>query len=228
MLDHKERFVKARYFSSLTEVAAQLLKLERQEELLKLGLADTANLIEIVNSQIGQYRKKLITDIEIPFYIYSGKILQSHQAGLGQGVFIKDPLGNDVLKNVRLVSDWKTDHDIMNTMSSGQISAVVIALTLALNRVYAKNFSTILIDDPVQTMDDINMSSLVELLRNDFSDKQIILSTHEDKVARYFTYKYIKHSGKVKIVNLMQRKEYVPTNSYVYRGAMKSEASSAG
>jgi exonuclease SbcC len=228
VLDQKERFIKAQYFSSLTEVAAQLLKLEHQEKLLELGLSDTTTLINTVNIQIGQYRKKLITDIEIPFYIYSGKILQSHQAGLGQGVFIKDPLGNDVLKNVRLVSDWNTDHDIMNTMSSGQISAVVIALTLALNRVYAKNFSTILIDDPVQTMDDINMSSLVELLRNDFSDKQIILSTHEEKVARYFTYKYIKHSSEVKIVNLMQRKEYVPTNSYVYRGAMKSEAPSAG
>lgn len=228
VLDKKENFLKARYFSSLTEIAAQLLKLEGQEQLLDVGLADTTKLIDVVNNQIGQYRKKLITDIEIPFYIYSGKILQSHQAGLGQGVFIKDPLGNDVLKNVRLVSDWKTDHDIMNTMSSGQISAVVIALTLALNRVYATNFSTILIDDPVQTMDDINMSSLVELLRNDFSDRQIILSTHEEKVARYFTYKYIKHSGKVKIINLMQRKEYVPTNSYVYRGAIKPEASSAG
>ncbi|MNO84917.1 hypothetical protein D3C76_762710 [compost metagenome] len=110
-------------------------------------------------------------------------------------------------------------------MSSGQISAVVIALTLALNRVYARRFSTILIDDPVQTMDDINMSSLVELLRNDFSDKQIIMSTHEDKVARYFTYKYIKHSGKVKIINLMQRKEYEPTNSYVYRALVKPQTS---
>lgn len=226
-LAQKERFIRAQYFSSLSEISAQLLKLQKQDSLLEKALNDTGNLITIVNNQIGMYRKKLITDIEIPFYIYSGKILQSHQAGLGQGVFIKDPLGEDILKNVRLVSDWKTDHDIMNTMSSGQISAVVIALTLALNRVYSKNFSTILIDDPVQTMDDINMSSLVELLRNDFSDKQIILSTHEDKVARYFTYKYIKHSGKVKIVNLMQRKEYTPANSYVYRGAVKSDAPAA-
>ncbi|KPM67097.1 chromosome segregation protein SMC [Pseudomonas putida] len=221
-LDRKERFIKSQYFSSLTEVAARLLKLEDQKTLLDLALTDTGKLIDVVGTQIGQYRKKLITDIEIPFFIYSGKILQSHQAGDGQGVFIKDPQGHDVLKNVRLVSDWATDHDIINTMSSGQISAVVIALTLALNRVYARRFSTILIDDPVQTMDDINMSSLVELLRNDFSDKQIIMSTHEDKVARYFTYKYIKHSGKVKIINLMQRKEYEPTNSYVYRALVKS------
>ncbi|WP_259334741.1 hypothetical protein, partial [Pseudomonas sp. DP16D-R1] len=68
------------------------------------------------------YRKKLITDIEIPFYIYSGKILQAHQAGLGLGVLIKDPTGGDELKNVRLVSNWKSDHDILNTMSSGHIS----------------------------------------------------------------------------------------------------------
>jgi len=65
-------------------------------------------------------------------------------------------------------------------------------------------------------MDDINMASLVEVLRNDFSEKQIILSTHEDKVARYFTYKYLKHNENVKIVNLMQRKEYVPGNKYLY------------
>ncbi|WP_058975617.1 AAA family ATPase [Pseudomonas syringae] len=222
ILDNKERFIRTQYFSSLIEVTAELNKLQQQDTILDKALNDMEKLINIIKVEIGKYRKKLITDIEIPFYIYSGKILQSHQAGLGQGVFIKDPLGEDVLKNVRLVSDWKSDHDIMNTMSSGQISAVVIALTLALNKVYSKKFSTILIDDPVQTMDDINMSSLVELLRNNFSDRQIILSTHEEKVARYFTYKYIKHSGKVKIINLMQRKEYVPANTYIYRDAVIS------
>lgn len=134
---------------------------------------------------------------------------------MGQGIFIKDPTGEDQLKNVRLVSNWKSDHDILNTMSSGQISAVVIALTLALHRVYSTRFSCILIDDPVQTMDDINMSSLVELLRNDFSDKQVVLSTHEDKVARYFTYKYLKYNKNVKIVNIMQKKEYSPQNRYI-------------
>lgn len=171
--------------------------------LLDKALIDVTRLITSVKSKIRQYRKKLITEIEIPFYIYSGKILQTHQAGLGHGVFIKDPTGDDELRNVRLVSNWESDHDILNTMSSGQISAVVIALTLALHRVYSTKFSTILIDDPVQTMDDINMSSLVEVLRNDFSNKQIILSTHEDKVARYFTYKFLKYSKNVKSVNLM-------------------------
>lgn len=216
-LDKKENYIKNLYFSSLTEVSEELAKLSRQSELLELAEADVNELITIIKSKIKQYRKKLITDIEIPFYIYSGKILQSHQAGLGHGIFIKDPTGDDELKNVRLVSNWDSDHDILNTMSSGQISAVVIALTLALHKVYANKFSCILIDDPVQTMDDINMSSLVEVLRNDFCEKQIILSTHEDKVARYFTYKYLKHGENVKIINLMQRKEYVPSNKFLYR-----------
>lgn len=216
-LDKKEVYIKSLYFSSLKEISEKFSKLLRECGLLDQAIIDVGNLIDILKSKIKQYRKKLITDIEIPFYIYSGKILQFHQAGLGHGIFIKDPTGDDELKNVRLVSNWESDHDILNTMSSGQISAVVIALTLALHKVYASNFGCVLIDDPVQTMDDINMSSLVEVLRNDFKGKQVILSTHEAKVARYFTYKYLKHSENVKIVNLMQRKEYVPSNKFHYR-----------
>lgn len=217
LLDKKENYIKNIYFNSLKIVSEELAKLNKQHQNLIRAAGDISELISIIRTQVRQYRKKLITDIEIPFYIYSGKILQTHQAGLGHGIFIKDPTGEDELKNVRLVSNWQSDHDILNTMSSGQISAVVIALTLALHRVYATKFSTILIDDPVQTMDDINMSSLVEVLRNDFNEKQIILSTHEDKVARYFTYKYLKHSENVKIINVMNRKEYIPGNKYLYR-----------
>ncbi|WP_394166282.1 AAA family ATPase [Photobacterium piscicola] len=217
LLDKKEIYIKSLYFSSLKEISEKFSKLLRESDLLDQAITDVDKLIGILKSKIKQYRKKLITDIEIPFYIYSGKILQSHQAGLGHGIFIKDPTGDEELKNVRLVSNWESDHDILNTMSSGQISAVVIALTLALHKVYASNFASVLIDDPVQTMDDINMSSLVEVLRNDFRGKQVILSTHEAKVARYFTYKYLKHNENVKIVNLMQRKEHVPSNKFHYR-----------
>ncbi|EIT6975533.1 AAA family ATPase [Vibrio vulnificus] len=216
-LDQKEIYIKSLYFSSLKEISERFSKLLSEQKLLGRAMVDLGDLIKILQKKIKQYRKQLITDIEIPFYIYSGKILQSHQAGLGQGIFIKDPTGDDELKNVRLVSNWESDHDILNTMSSGQVSAVVIALTLALHKVYASNFASILIDDPVQTMDDINMSSLVEVLRNDFKGKQVILSTHEAKVARYFTYKYLKHNENVKIVNLMQRKEHVPSNKFHYR-----------
>ncbi|MGK0272301.1 MAG: energy-coupling factor transporter ATP-binding protein EcfA2 [Cocleimonas sp.] len=216
LLEHKQRYIKNLYFNSLKNIMDELEKLSKQNLLFVQAFNNIGNFIDVLQKKIKQYRKKLITDIEIPFFIYSGKILQSHQAGLGHGIFIKDPTGDVELKNVRLVSNWDSDHDILNTMSSGQVSAIVIALTLALHKVYASSLSSILIDDPVQTMDDINMSSLVEILRNDFKDKQIILSTHEDKVARYFTYKYLKYNESVKIVNLMKRQEYIPSNNFIY------------
>ena len=51
----------------------------------------------------------------------------------------------------------------------------------------------ILVDDPVQTMDDINIASLVEVLRNDFPKKQIIISTHEPDKENYILYKFLKY-----------------------------------
>lgn len=199
----KIAYLRAHYAHTASTSTQELTKLI--EERLKLrNLKDRVTRIsKKVTSATKQYRKKLITDIEIPFYIYSSKLLQTHQAGVGHGVFIKDPTGGDELKNVRLVSNLESDHDVLNTMSSGQISAIVIALTLALHKVYSKQFGVILIDDPVQTMDDINMSSLVELLRNDFRGKQLILSTHEDKAARYLLYKYLKHGIPAKKINLI-------------------------
>jgi exonuclease SbcC len=212
----KQAYITSSYYTSLRDVISAIADHELKASQLKLIASKILLVIEKVRSQIRTYQKTLICEIEIPFYLYSGKILQSHQSGLGQGVFLKDPTGGEELKNVRLVSNWNSDHDVLNTMSSGQISAVVISLTLALNKIYSRNFSPILIDDPVQTMDDINMSSLVELMRNEFGDKQIILSTHEDKVSKYLVYKYLKYSKAVRKINLMAREESMAVDSYKY------------
>lgn len=174
-----------------------------------------SKLIEVrkyVKAAISKYQKHLIKDIEVPFYIYSGKVLQAHQVGMGNGIFIKDKTGGNELKNIRFVSNWLSDHDVINTMSSGQIAAIVISLYLALNKVYARGLSPLLIDDPVQTMDEINMISLVELLRNEFSNRQIILSTHEEHVSRYFMYKFLKYKKNVRQIKLLDKKEYQLSN----------------
>lgn len=214
-VDQKLAYISYSYYNSLSSIIEKYRILKVITQQLEAKIEVVKKIKGIIQREIRIYQKKLITDIEIPFFIYSGKILQTHQSGLGNGIFVKDPTGGDELKNVRLVSDWSSDHDILNTMSSGQIAAVVIALTLALNRVYAKGFNTILIDDPVQTMDDINMISLVELLRNEFADRQIMLSTHEEEVSRYFLYKYLKHGHSAMKINLMERKEYRLTNKNV-------------
>ena len=92
---------------------------------------------------------------------------------------------------------------MLYTMSSGQLSAVLLAFTLSLNQIYAGNgFRTMLIDDPIQCMDDINMVSLVELLGREFGDAQVILSTHEDTFAKYIRYKYDRYGLTHKAISL--------------------------
>ena len=48
-------------------------------------------------------------------------------------------------------------------MSSGQLSAVALSFLLCMNQAYGahKACSILLIDDPVQTIDDVNMVGLV-------------------------------------------------------------------
>ena len=69
-----------------------------------------------------------------------------------------------------------------------------------------------LIDDPLQTMDDINISSFLELLRNDFCDKQIILSTHEEDVTNYMLYKFSNFNLEAQSLNLKD-KYYIENRS---------------
>ena len=55
-------------------------------------------------------------------------------------------------------------------------------------------------------MDDINMISFVELLRREFSESQIILSTHEDSFANYIKYKFSKYNIRSQSVTLKNDK----------------------
>lgn len=146
-------------------------------------------LSKVYDKSVEDYKNITLKQLRVPLLIYTGKILQDYKNGLG--VFVsKDEM--------RFVSNGDAKHDILNTFSSGQLSGFVLAFLFAMNKQYIKASSDdigfILIDDPVQTMDDINISSLIEVLRNDFSDKQIILSTHEMDKENYILYKFYKYN----------------------------------
>ena len=134
------------------------------------------------------YRSKLVGQLQVPFYLYSGRILQNYPGGLGL------MLKMEADKNVRFETEHRPGHDVFYTLSSGQLSAAVIALTMTLNRVYGKkDIKCMFIDDPVQTMDELSIASLVEVLRTDFYDYQFIMSTHEEDFSDYMRYKYDKY-----------------------------------
>ena len=149
------------------------------------------------DNAISAYKKQILTEIEIPFFLYSSRLLQSYQGG--QGVFMQSKQGN-----VRFTSP-RNEHDVLYVMSSGQLSAVALAFSLALNKTYTGNkLKTLFIDDPIQCMDDINMISFVELLRTEFNDCQIVLSTHEDDFSRFIRYKYSKYDLPAQSITLKE------------------------
>ncbi|EJV95957.1 AAA family ATPase [Bacillus toyonensis] len=202
----KANYIKYQYYHNSSEAIRQLEEEIRQLKMrltkIKLGIEKIKEAIQIYKQQISSHWKRIMRDIEIPFYIYSGKILQDYQRGLG--LFIQENEG-DGAKNIKFISN-NTDHDAINYLSSGQLSGLIIAFTLALNKVYGNNsMQVLLIDDPVQTMDEINMASFVELLRNEFKDKQIFLSTHEDDVSRYIRYKFKKYDMETLRLNVKNK-----------------------
>ncbi|AFL99882.1 hypothetical protein Desde_1463 [Desulfitobacterium dehalogenans ATCC 51507] len=155
------------------------------------------DLKTLYNVAIDEYKNLVLKKLRVPLLIYTGKILQDYQNGLG--VFInKDEM--------RFVSNGDAKHDILNTFSSGQLSGFVLSFLFAMNKRYISeqtdDIGFILIDDPVQTMDDINIASFIEVLRNDFPNKQIILSTHETDKENYILYKFLKYNLKGQSFNV--------------------------
>lgn len=147
------------------------------------------------------YLESIVKEIEILFHIYSGRLMQSYQQGLG--IFIEND-GNSIAFN----ETPGHGHDAVFSMSSGQLSALVLSFTLALNQRYAKH-TLLLVDDPVQTLDEINVAGFVELLRTEFQDRQIIMSTHEDRMSAYFRYKYKKFGMSAGRINFMEQARLV-------------------
>ncbi len=189
--------------SKLRDMILKLSNLDKQKKVISTKESVVKSLFNKYKKQIKDYEKIVAKQVAIPFYIYSSKVLQTRPDG--NGVFLQSAENNRENGYLRFVSNLNDDHDAWNTMSSGQLSGLVISFMLAMNKVYPTKLSTLLIDDPVQTMDEINLASFVQLLRNEFPSSQVVISTHERKSANYFAYKYQKNS-KVELINMKSRR----------------------
>jgi recombinational DNA repair ATPase RecF len=79
------------------------------------------------------------------------------------------------------------------TFSQWQLSWVALSCVLAFYKkilLQKIKLRVLLIDDPIQTIDDLNSLNLINILRYDFDESQVILSTHEDSFDRLIRYKY--------------------------------------
>ena len=139
-------------------------------------------LISAIKDAQKSYLKDIVKYIEIPLYIYSGKLIQTHQNGFG--VFCYTGSEDDKLTQFKLTTDGRpTGHDIVNKFSSGQKAVINISIMLAFRKVINSNLDIFMIDDPCQSMDDINIASLTEILKNEFKDTQLIISTCDFAIA---------------------------------------------
>ncbi len=195
---------KEQYLNWQFSLAADSLIEKEQKDLISLKAIETKikALVEKYKNKIEGQQTAAANSIGIPFYLYSGKILQNYQNGLGAQLRIS----KNSKAPMKLVSKFESDQDILNSMSSGQLSGIVMALTLSLNQAFCSdsNLGMLMIDDPLQTMDDINLASLIELLRSGFKGKQLILSTHEDHLSQLIQYRFKQYGYEPAVVNLMQ------------------------
>ncbi|WP_320195993.1 AAA family ATPase [Agrobacterium rosae] len=76
-----------------------------------------------------------------------------------------------------------TIHDALPLLSSSQLNAFAVSLFLALNLgLPSLKLDLTMLDDPLQSLDAINLLGLVDVLRRFRQHRQIIVSTHEPKL----------------------------------------------
>lgn len=202
-ISEKAIFLKYKFALQEREKTKQVERLKRQKECLEKEVSKKLNqYMKDWKASIDKYQGNIISQIEIPFYIYSARILQSYQGG--QGILIRDKDGKEELNSIRFTTP-NEEHDVLYTMSSGQLSGILLAFSLALHKIFVnEGLNIMLIDDPVQCMDDLNIVSFVELMRTEFPDIQLLISTHENSFAGYILYKYKKYSLPAKRCNLKE------------------------
>lgn len=169
----------------LKSLKKELQELSDQSKALANAKGKFSTLKEKLTLLNKDYSKKTISDIELTFHIYSGRLIQNYQRGLG--LFIDEGNGD----RLRFCTAEKSEHDATMSMSSGQLSALSLAFFLSLNKVYAKS-PLVLIDDPAQSLDEINIASLSDLLRCELSNRQLILSSHEDNISSYIRFRFMR------------------------------------
>nr|WP_323777055.1 AAA family ATPase [Amylibacter sp.] len=198
---NKERYIQFKaneaQSSRLHKVLEELQQIKRQNEAAQSAKAKVTRLRETLEKAERKYADQTISEIELIFHIYSGRLIQNYQRGLG--LFIESGEG----KQLRFLTAEKSDHDAIMSMSSGQVSALSLAFFLSLNKVYA-DVPLILVDDPSQSLDDVNIASLTDLLRCELNHCQLLVSSHEEDTSAYMRYRFNKAGLKTKSLN-MQR-----------------------
>ena len=161
-------------------------QIEKRLQIIEQTITYLQNRVRELNNNINSYQEQMIQKLKLPFYMYTAKILQNYQQGMGVLLTTQNN------SNIRFIANSNSEQDVMYQLSSGQIAVISFAFTLALNTTFkiSKEFKFLSIDDPIQDMDSMNVYALIDLIRHSLSDYQIIMSTHNDGSAMFIKYKF--------------------------------------
>lgn len=173
-------------------------KFKEKRSIKLTKIKDRLNIIESAHSyldkrnkkldeNIKQYQQEMIDILKLPFFLYTAKILQNYQQGMGVLLTTRDKNAN-----IRFLTNSYSEQDAMYQLSSGQIAVISFAFTLSLNKTFkiSEGLKILAIDDPIQDMDAMNVHALIDLLRHSLPDYQLIMSTHSDSSAMFIKYKF--------------------------------------
>lgn len=113
--------------------------------------------------------------------------------------FNKNNKGTDILNITCVNKKYNNKVNPAFTFSSAQVNIVAVSIFLGMAlRQQCSNLKTILLDDPIQNMDDLNVISFIDILRNCLSinqsettnSKQIVISTHDQDFYRLMMKKF--------------------------------------
>ena len=200
-LEHKMQYIDNQYNLVQTQ---RYQSLNQQINILELTKERLENINKIYKEEVKKFKIEIVKLLRLPFFIYSAKMLQNYQQGLGIFLTYKKSMNSkDNSAIIRFKSDPNNDHDVMNQLSTGQLAVVSLAFTLSLNTMFklSEQLNFLMIDDPIQDMDAMNVLSFIEILRHGIMEKyQIVLSTYSDFNALFMGYKFANSNSPIDIV----------------------------
>ncbi len=106
-----------------------------------------------------------------------------------------NPRNNRMVLEVTGTNGYKMSPAYSFSSAQNNVLAISIFLSFALTQRWS-NLNCIFMDDPIQNMDDINISNFIDILRNIIkkTNKQIFISTHDERI-----YNFIKNKFKANI-----------------------------
>jgi len=105
------------------------------------------------------------------------------------------------------------EHDPYTLFSSSQLNALAVSLFLGLNLGTATApLQVVMLDDPLQSLDDVNLLGLVDTLRRTKALRQLLVSTHERRLAHLIQRKLrpVGNDGRTRVLSFSDWSESGP------------------